>query len=159
MGEKRKSRMTNTERASKKEKKTLKSVVSSASNDDIEEQSSMHSNSSTSDSTSQQPSIIQEINHTEEIEESQTITPIDVENETNEDQLESSSLINTDNKISIEPTKSWWSSLIRLFHFGNNTANENKNQIEDHQSSTCLDGSYLSNIKCRRSLHGDSFIG
>ena len=59
-------------------------------------------------------------------------------------------------------TKSWWSSLIRLFHFGNNTT-ETKVQIDnstDQQSPIFTNDSYLSNIKCRRSLHGgDSLVG
>ncbi|CAF1395507.1 unnamed protein product [Rotaria sordida] len=169
MGEKRKARMT--EKTSKKEKKTINSVTTTASNDDIEEQSSMHSNSSTTDSNSQQPSITKEDTNLDEIEESQAITPIDVENITNEDNVESKPLTNDDDddddvnhKIIIESnstTKSWWSSLIRLFHFRNNT-NENKSQIndstDDHQSSSYVNGNYLSNIKCRRSLHDNSLV-
>ncbi|CAF1206385.1 unnamed protein product [Rotaria sp. Silwood1] len=167
MGEKRKARMTNNEKTSKKEKKSINTVTPTANNDDIEEQSSMHSNSSTTDSNSQQPSITKENTNPNEIEESQTITPIDVENITNDDddvESKPSTNDNDDNhKIineSNSTTKSWWSSLVRLFHFRNNT-NENKPQINgstNHQSSPYVNGNYLSNIKCRRSLHDESLV-
>ncbi|CAF2686872.1 unnamed protein product [Rotaria sp. Silwood2] len=167
MGEKRKARMTNNEKTSKKEKRTINSVTPITSNDDIEEQSSMHSNSSTTDSNSQQPSITKENTNPDEIEESQIITPIDVENVTNEDNVELKPSTNDDDddnhtiiNESNSATKSWWSSLVRLFHFRNNT-NENKHQINaltDHQSSPYVNGNYLSNVKCRRSLHDDSLV-
>ena len=59
-------------------------------------------------------------------------------------------------------TKSWWASLVRLFHFGTHTTHETKTAMDplvDHQTSTCGNENYLGSIKCRRSLHGDSFIG
>ncbi|CAF1609439.1 unnamed protein product [Adineta ricciae] len=158
MGEKRKCRMTNNERKSKKEKKMNNSVTPSASNDDIEEQSSMHSNSSNSDSNSQQPSVAQEVVQSEEIEESQTIPSIDVEHITDEDPIEASSSIVAENHKIHETTptgKSWWSSIVRLFHFGNNSSNEAKTSTD----KSINNGSYLGNVKCRRSLHGDSLVG
>ncbi|UJR31153.1 hypothetical protein I4U23_018660 [Adineta vaga] len=166
MGEKRKSRMSNNDRTSKKEKKTKNSVTPSASNDDIEEQSSMHSNSSNSDSNSQQPLVTQDIVQSEEIEESQTITPIDIEEVTHEDPIETNPSISDENHKMDETNpiaKSWWSSLVRLFHFGNNSSNETKpsidNSIDSPSSSFINSGSYLGNVKCRRSLHEDSLVG
>ena len=92
------------------------------------------------------------------------IKTFDVENETNENHAEVNSSTNNDNqKVTNESnstTKSWWSSLVRFFHFGHNL-NEHKTQINsnstNHQSSPFINGNYLSNIKSRRSLHGDSF--
>ena len=109
-------------------------------------------------------SSTQENNIPEVIEESQTIPSIDVENATDENAVESTPLTNDENhKVTTElTTKSWWSSLVRLFHFGNNNPNEIKPQINnsiDQQSSTYSNGNYLSNVKCRRSIHGDSLVG
>jgi hypothetical protein len=91
------------------------------------------------------------------------MTSIDVENITNEDHVELSSTTNNDNHkiINESTTKSWWSSITRLFHFGNNTT-ENKSQIDnstDNQSSAFINGNYLGSVKCRRSIHGDSLVG
>jgi hypothetical protein len=82
---------------------------------------------------------------------------------TNEDHVELNPTTNNDNPkiINQSTTKSWWSSLVRLFHFGNNTT-ETKSQIDnsiDHQSSEFIKENYLGNVKCRRSLHEDSFVG
>ncbi|CAF3343568.1 unnamed protein product [Rotaria socialis] len=172
MGEKRKARLVNNERTAKKEKKTVDTVILTAINDEIEESSSVQSNGSTTDSTSQQPSTTKENTNPEDMEESETIAPIDGVELENEENGETKPSTNgdadaddedNDNKLaneSVPPTKSWWSSLIHLFHFRNNT-NENKpeiNESSDHPSSPYLNGSYLSNVKCRRSLHDESLV-
>lgn len=116
-------------------------------------------------------STTKENTNPEEIAESEPIAPIDgVEITTTEENGESKPSTdddddnNNDNKQitngSVPPTKSWWSSLIRLFHFRNNT-NENKpevNESTDDPSSPYMNGSYLSNVKCRRSLHEESLV-
>ncbi|CAF2041507.1 unnamed protein product [Rotaria magnacalcarata] len=170
MGEKRKTRLANNERTAKKEKKTVDTLIPTATNDEIEESSSVQSNGSTTDSTSQQPSTTQENTNPEDLEESEAIAPIDGVEFENEENGETKPSTNgdaddddNDNKLtneSVPSTKSWWSSLIRLFHFRNNT-NENKpevNESTDHPSSPYMNGSYLSNVKCRRSLHDESLV-
>jgi hypothetical protein len=110
--------------------------------------------------------VTQENTNPIEIEESQTITPIDVENVIIEDPVESNSLPNiendkTPNASTSTTTKSWWSSFVRLFHFGHHTT-ETKPQLDnsiDHQTSTYINGSYLGNVKPRRSLRGDTLVG
>ena len=171
MGEKRKARLANNERTAKKEKKTVDTVTPTATNDEIEESLSVQSNGSTTDNTSQQPSTTKENTNPDDMEESETIAPIDGVELTNEENGETIPSTNgdvnveedNDNKLTDEPvppTESWWSSLIRLFHFRNNT-NENKpeiNESTDHPSSPYMNGSYLSNVKCRRSLHDESLV-
>lgn len=142
----------------------------------------MHSNSSNSDSTSQQPvrsfdeqsfvkldivvfqSVTQEIKNLEEIEDLQPIVTVEVENNNDENVVESNPLIvseetqPTSSQPSTVPTnKSWWSSLVRLFHFGHSTA-DSKPQI-DSESSTLMNENYLSNVKARRSLHNSPIVG
>jgi hypothetical protein len=88
-----------------------------------------------------------------------------VENVTIEDPIESnpSSTIEND-KIPNESTttttttKSWWSSLVRLFHFGHNPI-EIKPQLDPSTDHQTMNESYLGNVKCRRSLHGDALVG
>lgn len=108
-------------------------------------------------------SVTHEVAHTEDVEESQTIAPIDVIEQTPaEEQIESLPTIVVDDEQKIVETgantKSWWSSLVRLFHFGNHSSAEVKSAA-DHDSACANGGSYLSNVKCRRSLHGDSLVG
>jgi hypothetical protein len=87
-------------------------------------------------------------------EESETMTPIDVE-----EHMEISPSTDDTNPKTINEsppiTKTWWSSLVRLFHFGNNPT-ETKVEIDQQPY---INENYLGNVKSRRSLHEDSLVG
>lgn len=171
MGEKRKARVSLNERSSKREKKSSTNVTPSASNEEIDEQSSLHSLSDTNE-TSSQPAdnpIIEEVEETAIIEveviveetaclppTSSTPPPPPVEIS-----MEEPTHLTNPTPINTSTNKSWWSSIARLFHFGWNH-NENKTSIESNgdelPSSPFCDGSYLSKVKARRSLHGDTSL-
>jgi hypothetical protein len=107
--------------------------------------------------------VTQETNNHVEIEESQ---PINVETVPVEDLIESNPSVTVENNpipnesTTIPTTKSWWSSLARLFHFGQNST-ETKVPLDTPTDKTedYLNGSYLGAVKSRRSLHGDALVG
>ena len=102
-----------------------------------------------------------------DVEESQTITPIDVETVAEDIQVQADPIsVDEENQLPMtnetsSTSRSWWSSLARLFHFGysNNEGKASLSAAADLPSASCLNGSYLGNVKSRRPLHGDSLVG
>lgn len=143
---------------------TKDQTLSRFSSIQIDEQASLHSISD-SNETSSQPAdnpIIQDVEETAIIEVEviveEAATPPPPPSISNDESTPLSDPIPVSTSTT---TKSWWSSIARLFHFGSNH-NESKGSIEsngdDLPSSPFCDGNYLSNIKSRRSLHTDTSL-